>query len=422
MAFTTKTKKRLFFVVARYFRFFANISFQRWRPRTVAITGSVGKTTMLGLVEAQIGQLAHYSHNANSAFGVAFDILGLKGVTGTKLYWLYLLLAAPVRALTFTRHEKFYVVEIDGERPHETEFIAHWLRPEVTIWVSLGLSHAVYYEQSVDESNYASIAAAIAHEFSTLAKYTEKLTLIDADSPLMHAATQNLACAVKKLSSRAIKNYRVTPSSAEFAINKHIFKFAHPMPRDIGIQLVMLVELMKYLRLPIKPDMTDLQLPPGRNNLLRGKNGLKIIDSSYNAHLISVASILSMVKSLRVPHKWLVIGDMIEQGKFEQVEHEKLADLIIAASPEQVVLVGRRTASYTYPLLEKRLPVVTFQRPQEALSFLEQNLTGKETVTFKGSQYLEWIIEHLLADPADAALLVRQTAAHRRRRASWGLT
>jgi UDP-N-acetylmuramoyl-tripeptide--D-alanyl-D-alanine ligase len=422
MTFSAKFKRRFYFVVASYFKFFANISLSRWRPRIIAITGSVGKTTMLNLVETQIGPKAHFSHNANSAYGIAFDVLGLKGVTGSKLYWIYLFIAAPVRSFFYNRGKKFYVVEIDGERPRETEFIAKWLRPEVTIWVSLGLSHAAYYEQEVKSGRFDSYEEAIAHEFSMLPRYTRSLTLIDDDSELMQGATRDIQSTIKRLSTDSIDDYSVTPDSAKFAIGKKSFRFAYPMPRDVGIQLVMLVELMKYLKLPVNYDLSDFFMPPGRSNPINGKNGLKIIDSSYNAHLVSMASILNMASSLKVKNKWLVLGDIIEQGKLEKSEHEKLADLIKDVKPEQVVLVGRRTANYTYPLLKDKLSVVSFKKPQEALEYLEKNLTGKETVIFKGSQYLEWIIEKLLDNPADKTLLVRQDSAHRRRRQSWGLT
>jgi len=387
----------------------------------VAITGSVGKTTMLNLVEAQLGEKAHFSHNANSAYGIAFDILGMRGVTGSKLYWLYLFVATPLRALFFRHREEFYIVEIDGERPYETEFVAEWLRPEVTIWISLGLSHAVYYEQEVKKGRFASLEDAIAHEFSMLPRYTQALTLVDADNKLMRETTKDVDSEVKRLNKNSVTSYDVTPTTAKFTVGKRTFEFAYPMPRDVGIQLVMLVELMKYLELPVNYDLSDFVMPPGRSNPLRGKNGLKIIDSSYNAHLVSMTSILDVVKSLRVKHKWLVIGDMIEQGAQEKTEHEKLAGLIRDAAPEQVVLIGRRTAEYTYPLLAGHLPVVSFEKPEPALEYLEKHLKGKETVVFKGSQYLEWIIEKLLDDPEDTRLLTRQDVAHRRRRESWGL-
>ena len=79
MAIIANLKKKFYFVAAGYFKFFANISLKRWHPRIIIITGSAGKTTMLNLVESQLGDKAHYSHNANSAFGIAFDVLGQRG-------------------------------------------------------------------------------------------------------------------------------------------------------------------------------------------------------------------------------------------------------------------------------------------------------------------------------------------------------
>jgi UDP-N-acetylmuramoyl-tripeptide--D-alanyl-D-alanine ligase len=421
MTIIAKLKRRFYFVGAEYFRVFANISLKKWQPRVIAVTGSVGKTTMLELIETQLKRQAHYSHNANSAYGIAFDILGLRGVTGSKWKWLGLIVAAPMRAMHYQHHEKFYVVEIDGERPHETGYIAKWLRPEVTVWVSLGRSHAVFYEQAVARGEFADVDEAIAHEFSMLPKYTKKLVLIDGENETMRKVTEGIKAKVVALSKSKIAEYEVYPDRSEFMIAKKQFKFQQPMPRDIGIQLVMVVELMKYLGQTVNYDLQDFVMPPGRSNFLYGRNGVKIVDSSYNAHLISMASVLEMVRAMQTQHKWLVIGDIIDQGKLEGEEHQKLAKLILDAKPKQVVLVGRRTAEYTYPLLKGKLAVESFRKPQQALKYLEKSLTGKETVIFKGSQYLEWIVEKLLADPGDAVLLPRQDKAHKKRRAGWGL-
>ena len=134
-----------------------------------------------------------------------------------------------------------------------------------------------------------------------------------------------------------------------------------------------------------------------------------------------MTSVLEMFKEMKTDHKWMVIGDIIDQGQLEGEEHKKLAKLLENVGAEQIVMVGRRTKEYTYPILKKKAKVVSFDKPQQALEFLEQNLTGKETVLFKGSQYLEWVVEKLLEDPSDKIKLARQDEAHRRRRASWGL-
>ena len=423
MSFVGKAKKRLYFFVASYFKLFANHSLKKWHPRIIAVTGSVGKTTMLALLEAEMGDKAHYSHNANSAFGISFDILGMRGITGTKLRWLYLIIAAPIKSLYFRHHQKFYVVEIDGERPRETEFLARWLRPEVTVWVSLGRSHASFFDAEVASGRFATVEQAITHEFATLPQHTTKLVLTDADNPMMLTATTDLKAKVIPLKKSAITKYTVHPTHTEFTLGRHVFRFVQPLPPDFAIQLVMLEKLLLHLDLPINYDLSNLSIPPGRSSFFKGKNGLELIDSSYNAHLISMASILDMARHLKVSHKWLVIGDIIDQGVSEHIEHEKLAHLIADTRPEQVILVGHRTHKYTLPLLkELNINTVSFKIPQDALAFIEKHATGQETIIFKGSQYLEWIVEKLLSNPADASLLCRREPAAIKRREKRGLT
>lgn len=417
-----KFKKRFYFVAARYFRFFANFALKRWRPRIIAVTGSAGKTTLLHMIEFELGDRAHYSHDANSAFGIAFDLLGMDGVRGSKLRWIKLILQTPFRALYYKRSGEFYVVEIDGERPRETEFLATWLKPEVTLWVSFGLSHAVQFEKEVQAGKFPTLDEAIAHEFATLPANTQKVVYIDADSKMMVQSTQGVKAQVVALSRSALKRYNVYPTRTDFVFESTSFHFSQAQPKDLAIQLLMLEKLVEYLDIPLKTDFSNMPVPPGRSSYFRGKNGLNIIDSSYNAHLISVESILEMVKSLHAGHKWLVIGDIVDQGKIEGEEHQKLADMIAAAGPEMVILVGRRTKQYTAPRLrELGVETRTTLDPHKALKFIEANTTGDETLIFKGSQYLEWIIEQLLADPADADKLPRREKAAVRRRKKRGL-
>lgn len=422
MTIVSKFKKKFYFVAAGYFKFFANISLKRWHPRIIVVTGSAGKTTMLNLIESQLGAKAHYSHNANSAFGIAFDILGMRGITGSKWKWASLIFRTPLRAFSYRHHEPFYIVECDGERPHEAEFIAKWLKPEVSCWVSLGRSHAVFFENEVKEGKFDNVDEAIAHEFSTIPQNTRKLVLIDGESAKMYRCTENIKAKVVSVDHNDLQGYEVFPDKAVFDFGKHKFVFHEPMPRDVTVQLLMLKELMDYLDEDISYSLDNFQMPPARCNFLHGKKGIKIIDSSYNAHIISMATVLDMVKELQAENKWLVIGDIIDQGKLEGEEHEKLAKLLLDTKVKNIVMIGRRTKKYTYPLLKDKVKNVhSFDKPQQALKYLEENLTGKETVIFKGSQYLEWIVEKLLDDPRDVDKLARQDEAHRRRRASWGL-
>lgn len=422
MTAIAKFKKRFYFLGARYFRHFAERTLQRWHPRVIAITGSAGKTTMLHLVEHELGDKAHYSHNANSAYGISFDILNLAGIRGSKLRWLYLFLAAPVKSLFVRHQEPFYVVEIDGERPHETEFLATWLKPEVTLWVSLGISHAIQFENEVRNGKFSSLDQAIAAEFATLPQNTKKLVFIDDSNSAMKEATKNIQAKVIGFKASDLKKYVVYPNHTTFTYGDTTFRFKSPEPREISLQLLFLKELMAYLKLPFNPDFSDLVMPPGRSSYFEGKNGLTIIDSSYNAHMISMASILDMARRLHADHKWLIIGDIVEQGSIEGEEHEKLAHLIADVNPENIILIGRRTKTYTAPKLKALgFSAHTTLDPKKALNYIEKHTTGKETLIFKGSHYLEWIIEKLLKHPEDAKKLPRREKAAVLRRKKWGL-
>ena len=415
-------KKRFYFMAADYFRHFADKTFKRWNPRVIAVTGSAGKTTMMTMLEHEIGKLAHYSHDANSAFGVPFDILGLKGIRGSKLRWIWLFLAAPVKSLFRCHKEKFYVVEIDGERPHETEFLAEWLKPEVTIWVSIGLSHAVQFEKEVEEGKFKNVGEAIAAEFTNLPINTTKRVYIDADSKIMVEATAGIKAKVIPIKKDELKKYVVFADSTDFTYGDTTFHFNHPEPKDISFNLFVVQDLMKYLKLKFNPDFSDIKIAPGRSSYFKGKKGIDIVDSSYNAHMISMASVLDMAKRMHAEEKWLVIGDIVDQGSLEEEEHVRLAKLIAAVKPEKVILVGRRTKKYTAQELKKLgVSAVATLDPRKALEYIEKNIKGRETLIFKGSQYLEWIIENLLADPKDAKKLCRREKAAVLRRKSWGL-
>ena len=127
--------------------------------------------------------------------------------------------------------------------------------------------------------------------------------------------------------------------------------------------------------MPFKSDFSDIKMAPGRSSYFKGKKGIDIIDSSYNAHIISVASILDMTKRMHAEHKWLVIGDIVDQGSITGEEHRKLAELIADVKPEKVVLVGRRTKKYTAPELKKLgVSAVATLDPRKALEYIERNI------------------------------------------------
>ena len=407
-----KLKTVFFFPVASYFKFFAQIRLRRWNPKIIVITGSSGKTTLLHLVEAQIQNKAKYSHHANSAMGIPFDILGLSRNSLQASEWLSLFLLTPVRAFSKPFLEKIYVVEADADRPDEAKFLARFLHPDVTIWLNVGRTHSLNFE-NLTPDKFPTVDEAIAYEFGHFLENTKSLVIINSDSDLITNQLKRTTTKIVKVEIADLKEYILNKNSTEFAVDQKRYKFNNLLPREIFYSIKAVLELLSYLK--IKPDesFSKFQIPPGRSSILQGIKNTTIIDSSYNASLGSMNALISLFKNYPAKEKWVVLGDMLEQGKFAKEEHEKLADAILALNPDKIILVGNLVSLYTYPKLKTIITdgnkIKAFDKLKDVLDYLLNNLKGEETILFKGSQsiMLDGVIEKLLQNKSDADKLCR---------------
>lgn len=407
-----KLKLIFYFQVASYFRFFAQIHLYIWKPKIIVVTGSTGKTTLLHLIESQVGKLAAYSHHANSAFGIPFNILAIDRKNFSIWEWPILFLLAPFKAFQKLHLQKTYIVEADCDRPNEGKFLSQLLKPEITIWLSSSNSHAQNFPAPIEEN--------IAREFGYFLEYTSGYSIINGDSKLITSQLSRTKSEVVKVFEKDLGSYQIQKQGTSFKINGKTYILNYLLPEDTFYLIVAVIDLLKKLDLTLDGKFANLVLPPSRSSLFKGIKNTTIIDSSYNATPASMKVILEMFKSFPANKKWLVLGDMIELGTEEQSEHQKLAEEIIKVNAEKIILIGPRLLKYTYPKLASDI-VNTFDGPKEALEYIKNNLKDSGVLLFKGARFLEGIIEHLLENKDDISKLCRRELVWQKRREKWGL-
>lgn len=419
-----KIKGLLYFPVASYFAFFAKICFRRWNPRVIVVTGSSGKTTLLHMIASQLGyEGIKYSFYANSSYGVPFDILGLKRETYTLDEWIPLFLKTPFKAFRKPPSEKMYIVEADTDRPYEGKFLSELLKPEATLWVSVGKTHSMNFDRLLHQSKFPTTEEAVAYEFGYFIERASKLTIVNGDSK--HIIDQLRRANAKKVivSIKDLQDYHIDKNSTQFKIKNQTYTFNCLLPRESFYAIAMTMDLLKYLK--VKPDLSfsKFKLPPARSSLFKGIKNTTIIDSTYNAYLGSMTAILNLYDKYPAETKWAVLADMIEQGEQERIEHEKLADIIAKLNLKRLILMGPRMKKYAYPKLKKRFGtnIMVFETPIEVLNYLKNNIKGGETILFKGARFLEGVIENLLANKEDVKKLGRREKIWEIRRRRWGL-
>jgi UDP-N-acetylmuramoyl-tripeptide--D-alanyl-D-alanine ligase len=423
-------KRAAYFGVARYFRFWAALHLKRWQPTIITVIGSSGKTTLLHLFEAQLGSEARYSHKANSAFGIPFHILGLERKSFHVSEWFLFFLLAPFQAFRPAPKEHVYVTEADAERPGEGKFIAELLKPDILIWISLEEAHGINFDRLVppetrEEKRLDALKTAMAQEFGYFVEHTKKLAVLNKDNSFIVSQSGRTLNDVQWVTEKDISSAHVERDTVHFITIQGKFAVPHLVPLEVGLSVLTVVVVLQYLH--VKPESTfkNFVLPPGRSSVFEGKYGTTLIDSSYNATIGGVKAMLTLFKEYPAQgEKWVVLGDMIEQGKSETTEHILLAELIAELEPDRMIFVGPRLKEHTYPRLLAKFGqerVASFLMPGEAHAYLEKELKGSETILFKGARYLEGIVERLLNHSEDAAKLCRREQVWVEKRKQWGI-
>ncbi len=414
-------KKKLYFPLAAYFRFFAKIRIKRWHPKIIVVTGSNGKTTLLHLLESQIGEKAKFSHHANSAYGVPFDILDLHRKSFALTEWFDLFLQAPGNAFKKPPREKLYVVESDCDRSGEGKFLAEFLRPEVVLWTSVSRTHSMNFDHLVTPSVissdqgesrdlFATVDEAIAYEYGYFLEYCKKLAVINGDAQLQVSQVKRTKAHIKIITKeKYLEKYSVEKEKTVFHIDGKSYTFSSLLPEEMCYAIEMCRLAVKQCDLPFDTTFSKLVLPPGRSSLFPGLKDTTLVDSTYNANLSSIIAMLTMFAKFPAKKKIVVVGDMMELGAKEQEEHEQLGEFLTQMNLDKILLVGPRTKKYTLSKI-KTNNAHAFLSGKEAVAYLEKNISGGEAILFKGSQslLLEGMIEKLLKNTSDLEKLPRR--------------
>jgi UDP-N-acetylmuramoyl-tripeptide--D-alanyl-D-alanine ligase len=406
-------KALLYFPLAYYFRFFAKIKLSRWKPRVIVITGSSGKTTLLHLIESQLGDKARYSHHANSSYGIPFDILGLERRTLMIYEWLNLFLKAPFLAFSKIPQQTIYVVEADCDRPFEGVFLSTLLKPEVTIWLSSSKTHSMNFDRLVSEGKFDNVEEAIAREYAHFLEHTSKLAIVNSDYPTINRETKRIIANVIYVSKKNyLDKYEVSEKTTKFIIKNKAYEFPAILPKASYFSIAAAKELADYLKTDFDPTFSRFVLPPGRGTVFLGVKNSIIIDSSYNASKITVLEFLDLARELKKSSGRKLVflfGDMRELGKTAQEEHAEVAKKI-DEWVDLLYCVGHQTKKFVIPNLKKTKAKWFFDSKLMG-EFLKENIEQDSIILVKGSQneiFLEEAIKFILKDPKDSDMLCRQ--------------
>ena|GEM_PF-120569 len=415
-------KKKLYFNVGEWFGQRAKERLEKWQPMVVVVTGSSGKTTVFSLLEAQLGKKAKYSHNANSVFGISFNILGLERKSFRTIEWLGLIWQAMAARRKPLPKEKIYVVECDCDRPKEGEFLAKLLNPDYVLWLNTGDTHAMNYEEAVKNGRFRSIEEAQAYEYGWFLERAKKGVLVNGEQALVGKQLTRVGEKVQKITMSEreyVSGYKVDRQGTVFDFKGVEVRIGALLPRSAWMGIVMTQKMGGILNASWDWKFKRFREPPSRATIWEGVKNTTLIDSTYNASPLAMQEMLTLLADYQTrENKWAVLSDMTELGVREKEEHENLIKVLNKTKGlKRVLLLGRRMKKYIEPkLAELKVSGMIFESSNELFDYLTDNLSGGEVVLFKGSRFLEDIVEAMLMNEEDAVKLTRREKIWEKRR------
>jgi UDP-N-acetylmuramoyl-tripeptide--D-alanyl-D-alanine ligase len=341
---------------------------RKWLGTTVvAITGSVGKTTVKEMCA---------------------DVLSMQGTTHRTAGNYNNHIGLPLTMLALPETAKYGVFEIGMNRPGEIGPLAEMLEPTIGIMTDIGSAH---------QENFDSLEE-IALEKARLLEQlpASGSVILDCDSewfPLM----KNHTCAgVLTVSLEGVADYSGQKTGSS-AMRVNGFDYALPLPGEHtmrnALRAIALGLGLGMAPADIAAGLRKFKLPPMRWETSEVR-GVHFINDAYNANPLSMRANLQTFSDLSgAGKKWAVVGGMLELGDIAEEEHAKLGRFIDGLGFDGVIGVGplaRWIACKGTPLF--------FQTTEaaEAAQILKEHLRPGDRVLLKASrsEQLEQVLEH----------------------------
>jgi UDP-N-acetylmuramoyl-tripeptide--D-alanyl-D-alanine ligase len=406
----------------------AKILLKRHNPTIIAITGSVGKTSMKDAIYSILKKqyrTRKSEKSFNSDIGVALTVLGLPNAWNNPFLWFKNIADGFFIALFSHDYPEYLILETGVDRPGDMVRLSSWLKPRIVVL-----------------TRFPDVPVHVEFFETPEAVVREKMALVDAlhaDGVVIYnhddiVIQQELAGVRQqaigygrdlpthfKASADDVIYHDDVPVGIAFTL-EHIGETAEVRAMGaIGLPLVytyagaIAVAMQCGMSLSDSVAALSEHAPaPGRMRILKGLKGSIIIDDTYNSSPIATEQALTTLREIRhAKRKIAVLGDMLELGRYSAGEHERVGALV-AESAQALFTLGVRSRKVAEGALEHGLDeehIFQYEDVQKAGKELQAYLQPGDVVLIKGSQGVraEKVVEEVMQEPELASeLLVRQ--------------
>lgn len=422
-------------IIANILKIESRLVLWKYKPKVVAITGSVGKTSTKDAVYAVLSGIAYVRKSEksyNSEIGLPLTILGCPNGWSSPSIWLLNILKGLWLIVAPHKYPEWLVLEVGIGKPGDMKQTASWLKTDAVIITTIGETpvHIEFFKSRdhlIDEKSQLiktlkkdGLLVLNADDTAVIGMKTKSKNRVitygfkdgadvvgSADSIFYaEAGSSSLSGEPQGIVFRVDKDGKSLPVIIEGVFGRnHVYASLASLAFSFGLKLN-IINAINALK--------NYDVPPGRMRLLKGINNSLIIDDTYNSSPFACESALKTLGGIKqIGRKIAVLGDMLELGKHTEEAHKNIG-MIAKENAEILVVVGPRAKSIKEGALVSGMNeknIFELLNSHEAGDFLKVFTQSGDLILIKGSQgmRMERAVEAILLDQKNKEkLLVRQ--------------
>lgn len=344
------------------FQDIANYTAQTVGVPIVGITGSVGKTStrdMVGAVVSSYYSTLKTEGNFNNHIGVPITIMRYQ-------------------------NEEAMVLEMGMNHLREIAKLVEIARPNIGVITNVGTAHIGLLGSRENILKAKLEMAEYFDESNTL--------IINLDNDMLEdfykKANVNYKIktfAVKNNADVKAENVCLYESKSTFDYKGMSYEVNVPGEHFV-LNALAAIAVGECLNIPytnIKEAIQNFELTKNRMDFVNLKNGVSIIDGTYNANLDSMLSSLAVLGKYE-RRKIAVLADMLELGEFSEELHLKTGKAVDENKIDMLICVGNES-KHIIEGAKNTVNKYWFASNQEAYDYLKSILKPQDVVLVKGS-------------------------------------
>lgn len=338
--------------------------------KKIAVTGSTGKTTtkeMLYCIFSEKYKSARNIGNYNNHIGLPLTILSIEEGTEVGIF------------------------EMGMSELGEINLLADVVRPDIGIITNIGISHI---ENLGSRDNILKAKLEIVNYFKE-----NNILIVNSDSDLLSRKNVEGDYQLITTGETGKSNYIISnindfgEDGIEFTIeHEHDTQsFSLPVPgRHNAYNGALAIAAGNCLGISLKEAAEGLEkmvITEKRLNI-KGKNGMKVIDDTYNASPDSMKAAIDVLMSTKGYRKIAILGDMFELGENSDRYHYEVGHYAAQCSIDMLIAIGKNSKQIAEGALTSlnKENVLHYETKELLINNISSIISSGDVILIKGSR------------------------------------